>query len=319
MTEPTATRDEPAPALGTEPDPERRPCPAPARFLDEVEAYDTHAQVGRFAGQRHRVTYRVLGAGPPLVLCPGIASTYRAYALLLNRLAERFRTIVFDYPGDNPYDGAKLSAITHDHLIDDLFQMIEHLNLGRVFLFGPSFGSTIVLKALHREPRRFPRAAVQGGFARRAFSAPERLALRVGRLLPGRVRNLPLHDAILAWNNKAQFPTVVIDRWPYYVEQNAQTPLGPLAHRLDMLTHLDLRPLLPEIRSEVLVLQGNEDRIVVKRHFDELVAGLPNATGALMPTVGHQPHFTHAEALAHTLGEYFLPCNPQGCPNESVR
>ena len=69
------------------------------------------AEVGRWQGPRHRLTYRILGEGPPLVLIPGIASTYRVYALLLNRLGEHFRTILFDYPGEDPDDGARLVLV----------------------------------------------------------------------------------------------------------------------------------------------------------------------------------------------------------------
>src|SRR5206468_2287474 len=122
---------------------------------------------------------------PPLILIPGIAATYRGYALALNRLAGRFRTVVYDYPGEHHDDGARLGRITHEHLVDDLFGLIEHLRLGRAFLFGPSFGSTIVFRALHREPRRFPKAAVQGGFAHRKYTPAERLALMIGRRFPG--------------------------------------------------------------------------------------------------------------------------------------
>ena len=75
----------------------------------------------------------------------------------------------------------------HDHLVDDLFGLIDHLNLGRVFLVGLSFGSTVTLRALHREPRRFPKAVVQGAFARRKFTPAERLALIVGRRIPGTI------------------------------------------------------------------------------------------------------------------------------------
>ena len=89
---------------------------------------------GIWDGPRYRMTYRVLGQGPPLILVPGIASTYRGYALLLNTLAARFRTILYDYPGEHPDDGARLARITHEHLVDDLFGLIDHLNLGRVFL-----------------------------------------------------------------------------------------------------------------------------------------------------------------------------------------
>lgn len=94
------------PATGTADHPvDRPPCPAPADFRRELSQYDKNAETGTWNGPRYRMTYRVLGQGPPLVLVPGIASTYRTYALLLNRLADRFRTIVYDYPGEHPDDG----------------------------------------------------------------------------------------------------------------------------------------------------------------------------------------------------------------------
>ena len=294
----------------------RPPCPAPANFRAEVAAYDARAVVGTWQGPRHRMTYRVLGDGPPLVLVPGIASTYRGYALTLNRLAERFRTVIFDYPGDQRDDGARLSRITHEDLVDDLFGLIEHLHIGRVFLLGLSFGTTVALAALHREPRRFPRAVLQGAFAHRRFTHLERLALLLGRRVPGTTARLPLRRAVLSYNSKNHFPSVLADRWPFYLEQNGLTPIAPLSHRLGLLARLDLRPILAGIPTEILLLQGNEDRIVSRRHFEELRSGLPRAEGVIMPLVGHQPHYTHAEALAQVTGEWLLPCAPGGCPRE---
>jgi pimeloyl-ACP methyl ester carboxylesterase len=265
------------------------------------------------------MTYRVLGEGPPLILSPGIASTYRGYALTLNTLAPRFRTVIYDYPGENRGDGARLRRISHDDLVDDVFGLIDHLNIGRVYLFGLSFGSTVTLRALRREPRRFPKAVVQGAFARRAFTPAERVALRLGRLLPGTAARVPFREKVLAYNSGMHFPEIIADRWAYYLEQNGLTPIAPLAHRLDLVAGLDLRPGLKEIPNEVLVLQGNEDRIVDRRHFEELCSGLPNARGVLLPLVGHQPHFTHAEALAQAVIDWCLPCAPGGCPNEPTR
>ena len=296
----------------------RPPCPAPADFRAEVAGYDRDAEVGAWAGPRHRMTYRVLGEGPPLILCPGIASTYRGYALTLNRLADRFRTVIFDYPGEHRGDCADLGRITHEHLVDDLFGLIEHLNLGRVFLFGASFGSTIVFRALRREPRRFPKAVVQGGFAHRRFTPAERFALIFGRRFPGTVGRLPLHEPILSYNNKSHFPEIIADRWAYYLEQNGLTPVASLSHRLDLLARLDFRPILPEIATDILLLQGNEDRLVPRRYLDELRKALPRATTVIMPLVGHQPHYTHAEALAQAIADYLLPCAPGGCPNETT-
>jgi pimeloyl-ACP methyl ester carboxylesterase len=265
------------------------------------------------------MTYRILGEGPPLILAPGIASTYPIYALLLNQLAQRFRTVLFDYPGEHADDGAQLARITHDHLIDDMFGLIDHLNIGRAFLVGLSFGSTVVLQALRREPRRFPRAAVQGAFAHRDFTQIERWALRLGRLFPGTVERLPLRRFVLTYNGRAEFPAILEERWSFYLEKNGQTPIRSLAHRVTLLSKLDLRPVLADIPTEILLIQGNQDRIIHRSDFDLLKAALPRSEGVIMPTVGHQPHITHAEALAHVIGDWLLPCAPSGCGGEPPR
>lgn len=295
-------------------DPPRRTCRAPIDIRAAVAEYDARCEVGRWDGPRYRMTYRLLGEGPPLVLVPGVASTYRGYGLMLNLLAARFRTVLYDYPGEAPDDGARLARTTHDDLVDDVFGLLDHLKLTTAFLFGVSFGSTVVLRALHRGPERFPGAVVQGAFARRAFTRAERAALWCGRRASGSLARLPFREAVLRYNNAQHFPNWIEDRLDYYLEQNGLTPIAAISHRLDLLGRLDLRAILPEIQNRVLLLQGNEDRVVSRRHFDELCAGLPNAQGLIMPMVGHPAHFTHPEALARTIGDWLLPSHPAGCP-----
>ncbi|WP_165222661.1 alpha/beta fold hydrolase [Aquisphaera insulae] len=288
-------------------------CRPPADVRREVERYEAAATVGAWQGPRYRMTYRILGDGPPLIWIPGIAATHRVYALVLNRLAERFRTIQYAYPGDDPSDGARLGRIRHEHLADDLFGLIDHLRLGRAFLAGLSFGSTVVLRAIAREPRRFPRSIVQGAFARRKFSMAERLALALGRCVPGTAAGLPLRERVLTYNSKPDFPAILQDRWPFYLEQNGLTPIRALAHRTSLVAGLDLRPTLENIHASLLLIQGREDRIVPWRYFEELKSLLPHAEAAVLPTVGHIPHLTHAELLARVVGEWLLPC-PEGGP-----
>lgn len=292
----------------TQPDPDRQGCPVPASLLKALAEFNDRAEIHDIQTSLYQVRCRVIGQGPPVVVSPGLASTYEGFALFLNTLAEQFRTIIFDYPGDRPGDSARLSRIGHDDLVTNLFELMDQLGIGRAFLVGISFGSTVTLKALARDPRRFPKAAVQGGFARRSFSIPEKVALKLGRIFPGNVGQLPLHERILTYNNRIHFPDVIDDRWEHYLEQNARTPIHSLAHRLDLLTRLDLRPLLPAIQTPMLLVQGNEDRIVPQRYFEELQKGLPQAQGAILPMIGHQPHYTHPEALAQLMSNFFIGC-----------
>jgi pimeloyl-ACP methyl ester carboxylesterase len=279
----------------------------PADVRAAVAAYDRRAEVNVWEGPRYRMTWRSLGQGPPLILVPGIGATYRVYALLLNRLAERFRTVVYDYPGDHPDDGADLARITHEDLAADLLGLIDHLGPGRAVLHGPSFGSTVVLRALHRAPDRFAAAAIQGAFAYRPFRLAERLALTFGRRFSGPVSRIPLHDRVATWTQKGTFPPAHADRWDHFLQENGRTPIAAMVHRLDLLGRLDLRPILPAIATEVLLLQGTADRLVPRPHFDVLRAGLHRAHAVLLPGVGHQPHYTYAEELTRMLAEFLLP------------
>ena len=168
----------------------------------------------------------------------------------------------------------RLSRIGHDDLVDDVFGLIDHLNVGRAFLVGISFGSTVTLR-LSTASRGDSRAALQGGFAHRTFTVAERWALRLGRFVPGTAARLPMRRQVLAYNSRPEFPSLLDDRWDYYIEQNGLTTIRSLAHRIDLLDGLDLRPILAAIPTEILLLQGNEDRIVPCRDFEVLKAALP--------------------------------------------
>ena len=122
----------------------------------------------------------------------------------------------------------------------------------------------------------------------------------------------------MTYNAKPEFPAILQDRWPFYVEKNGETPIQSFAHRVGLLTRLDLRPILPEISTEILLIQGREDRVVPRRDFDLLESALPKAHGMIVPTAGHILHLTHAELLANLIGDWLLPCAPEGCPREQT-
>ena len=120
-------------------------------------------------GPRHRIDLSNSGRwAQPWCSCPASPRLIECYAPTLRRLARRFRTIQIDYPGENPDDGANLRAITHDDLVDDLFGLLDHLNLSR----GVSVWTLVWLDDhpqgdASRPETGFPKAALQGGFARR--------------------------------------------------------------------------------------------------------------------------------------------------------
>jgi pimeloyl-ACP methyl ester carboxylesterase len=72
--------------------------------------------------------------------------------------------------------------------------------------------------------------------------------------------------------------------------------------------HLDLRPLLPKIQGEILILGGDDDPILPPPFQDELAQGLINAqvTRKSFAKAGHFLHIDARDAYVAALREFVL-------------
>ena len=225
-------------------------CPAPADFRAEVAAYDRDApRSATWDGPRYRMTYRVLGEGPPLILVPGIASTYRGYALMLNRLAERFRTIDLRLSRRaRPTTAPGSAGSRHDDLVDDLFGLIDHLNSAASSCSGSRSARRSCSRPCTASRGGSPRRSCRGPSPAAGSRRPSGSALFLGRRIPGDDVAAPApRDGPRRYNSRMRLPGD--HRRPLDLLPRAERPDAdrPLAHRLDLLARLDLRPILPEI------------------------------------------------------------------------
>ncbi len=124
-----------------------------------------------------------------------------------------------------------MRRITHADLVDDLFVLLDHLKIGQACLYGASFGGTIALAALHAEPKRFLRAAIQSSFARRKLSRPERAIASLARYWPGKMRQLPLRRRLQKKANAPAFATTPPEIWNFQKANTASMPIKAFAHR----------------------------------------------------------------------------------------
>jgi pimeloyl-ACP methyl ester carboxylesterase len=271
-----------------------------------LERRGQEAQQGVLDTGRYRCRHVVWGRGPTLVLIPGMASDALSFAMLMARLQEHFRCVSFDLPSGEG-DGARLMTYRHADLARDLFALLDHLRIRDCFLMGFSFGSTIALSALHRQPWRFSHAILQGGFARRPLSASEVFFASWGRFWPGRLKHLPLLRRIIEKNHREPFREREPDVWDFFIERHCRVPLRAFASRVLMLHRLDLRPILPAIHQSVLLVCGDRDPLVSKACAQELKQGLPFVAGAEIEQCGHQPHLTHPEVLVEIVRQFLLP------------
>ncbi len=263
------------------------------------ERFQTEATRGTVHTGRYSCSYSSWGNGPPLVFIHGLADLSASFLLPMSILSRGFLCIGYELP-DGRVDGANLRRYTHADLVADLLVLLDHLKIDKAYLFGSSFGSTIALAALHEHPARFPRALLQGGFARRPLRIGEWLLASCMRFVPGSLRHLPLRNRSMHRYHHGPLAERA-ELWEYFLQCAGTPRIGAVARRALLMQALDLRPILPEIRQPVLVICGDQDPLVGKPCEEELLQGLPSSQRIEIPGCGHYPYFSHPEVLAEII------------------
>ncbi len=283
------------------------PQPLPPIVLEEaLERFTREARRGVCDTGRYRLPYYVWGEGPPLIFVHGVSDTSHGFVQPISRLAQHFRCIAYDMPG-TPGDGARFHRYRHEHLVEDLWALLDHLHLERTYLLGSSFGSTVALQACRQRPERIPRAILQGGLAYRPLRRFEYFLANVIRWLPGRMKHLPLRVNVAKAVSKFAFTGRSESVWRYHLDCSGRTPLAIFGHQVLILHQVDLRPLLAEVRQPILLLWGDRDRVTGPRHQEMLVKGLPTVGRATLAGCGHLPSYTHPEQMAEAVRMFLTP------------
>lgn len=283
-----------------------------------VTAADLHAAQAAFVREarhavlstgRYRLRYFVWGAGPPLVFVHGMAGGADQFTMVMHRLADRFTCIGYELP-DGLTDGSALGRYTHREYVADLLALLDHLGHARANVLGSSFGTTITLSALAAAPTRFDRAILQGGFARRPLNRGELWAAKLGQYLPGWFGDWPvIYRQIVSAGNERFRAAVPPEVWESFVACGATTTNRAAAVRGLTLARTDLRPLLPAIRTPLLLIGGDRDELVPRWCEAEVEKGVPGARRVEFAGCGHYPQYTHPGRMADEIAR-FLPPDP---------
>lgn len=293
------------------------PAPAQVTLAEALSAFHKEARTGVCDTGNYRCPFYEWGEGPPLIFLPGMADDALSFVMVAALLQRQFRCLTFDHPMGRD-DGCNLWQRTHKDYVDDLFALLDHWNVGRGYLFGTSFGSTIALAALHRQPQRFPRAILQGGFARRPLSLAEVTLARVTQHWWGPLKKVPLRHLVLTTAHSKPFDRREPAVWDFFLERSGWMPTAAVASRALIIHQVDLRDKLPTIDVPVLLICGEADPLVKRICERELLEGLPHAFRAEIQGCGHEPVFTHPEVVAE-LVERFLKSAPRIVPEQMIR
>ena len=262
-----------------------------------------------------RVHYKQTGQGQPaMLLLHGFAASEFSWREAMQPLAKFGTVIAYDRPafglterpqkwtGENPY-GSEFQA-------DTVFAMMDAKNVQQAILIGNSAGGTIATLAALRHPERVRALILVDAaiYSRKSSSGvmdwllqtPQ--AQRLGPLFVRSIKDWGMDFARSAWHDPSK---ITPDIWTGYLKplkadnwDRGLWEFNQAPRAVSLSTRLD------EIKLPVLVITGDDDRIVPTENSVRLARELPNARLAVIPNCGHVPHEECPAAFMRAVAEF---------------
>ncbi len=264
-----------------------------------------------------QVHYKVEGQGEPtVVLLHGFAASVFSWRKVMEPLGEVGTVIAFDRPAfglterpmpgewedENPYSPEAQADLT--------VRLMDELGVEKAVLVGHSAGGTIALLTALRHPERVEALVLEGAAIYDYTPTPEWMqpflrtspAREIGPLL---VRALTLWgEAIIreAWSDPDKITLELISDYKKPLQAaNWDRALWELV----LARHpLRLEERLHEVTVPVLVITGEDDRIVPTRSSERLASELPQAELVVLGGCGHVPHEECAASFLEAVTEF---------------
>ena len=261
------------------------------------------------------VHVKTIGQGEPvLVLLHGFGASLYSWQAVMQPLSQHGMVIAFDRPafglterpltweGANPYSPESQVALVTG--------LLDHFGVQQAILVGNSAGGTVAMQVALAQPGRVSALilvdpAVYTGGGAPALTRPLLATPQMRHLGPLIVRQIQSRGPELielAWHDPSliQPETIELYKKPLQVE-NWDKALWEftLASRSSGLAER-----LAEFTLPVLVITGDDDRIVPTADSIRLAGELPGAELVVIPQTGHVPHEERPDLFLQAVDEF---------------
>jgi 3-oxoadipate enol-lactonase len=232
----------------------------------------------------------------PVMFLHGFPFSHRMWQHQLNVVGARFRAIAYDIKGHGSSDVADGQYSIEGH-VDDLFSVMDHLQIERAVVVGLSMGGYITLRALERNPERFIAAALcntrseadtNEGKVNRAIAAAKVKTSGSPAYADEFVQKVFWEQSLRRKPVEAQMIRDIISHTP---------PLSIAGTLLALAGRTDTTASLETIRVPVLLLVGEYDAITPPACSQSMQGRIPGSELHVIPDAGHMSPLENPEAF----------------------
>lgn len=232
-----------------------------------------------------RIAYASSGQGSPIVKTANWLNHLEhdwlnpVWGHLVRDLTQDHRLVRYDQRGNGLSDW-EVEDMSFDSWVDDLETVIEAAGLEKFALLGMSQGCAVSIAYAARHPERVTHLVLHGGYARgvRIDASPE--AIRKHEAMLELVRDGWTQDnpAFRQMFTMIIAPDATEEQATWFNELTRVSTSPETAVRLlDAFSYIDVRDLLPRVRTPTLVTHSRNDARIPFGLGRELAAGIPNA------------------------------------------
>jgi pimeloyl-ACP methyl ester carboxylesterase len=261
-----------------------------------------------------RVNVIELGSGPPIVFIHGLSGSWQNFLEQLPVFARDHRVIAFDLPGFGESD-LPTETITIRGYGKFVETLLDDLEVSSAAVVGNSMGGFIGIEVAIRFPQRVERLVLVSAAGLSIEYLRNERALAVLNAFDNRLAAytawLATKSDALARRPRARqmiFGIVAAhpDRLPgpLVAEQVKGSGKPGFVPALDALTDYPIRDRLGEIACPVLIVWGEEDKLVPARDADEFARLIPNSRKVVWKDTGHVAMIERPEAFNALLAAF---------------
>lgn len=231
-----------------------------------------------------------------LVAHGGWVGSGELWAAPFEQLSRTWRAVTYDHRGTGATRHTA-PKITLALLVNDLFRVLDALEIDTCVLAAESMGAMVALEAALLHPERFTGLVIVGG---RYAGAPTPAR---DRLLAGCKVNFPATmDAFV----NACTPEDDCDAERAWGKLIVNRSNGPDAvQMMECVEHADLTSRLTAITLPTLILHGRKDVIVSLNSSETMASLIPNSKLVIANDAGHVPTITRPNWVAQQIDEFF--------------
>ncbi|KAL2788218.1 Alpha/Beta hydrolase protein [Aspergillus keveii] len=233
-------------------------------------------------------------AGTPIILIHALSMDGRMFTEVAPSLTSAGRVITYDLRGHGYARGAPLTT-SLDHLVDDLKQLVDILDIEKADVYGASYGGAVAQYFTLAHPSRVRSLCTMATSAQ----GHPLLATRATRAEEGHMQEL-VAEAIIRWFLPE---TIALNPWfVRYARANVeQVRVEEWAAAWRAMAALDCLHRIPEISVPILVLAGKQDASATPEHMKPIYQESPNGTYVELDPGTHMMVMEQPEAVANAL------------------